>query len=199
MANPIRNTTNMTNTTSSTASHTTSNTTNTDAQSEVAMSLDKYGLPIDTARHERFLKAQYAFIYEQKMAWGDMDAFNHLNNVMYYRYAESARIGYLNALGLFSEAVQVVLAQSSCQYLMPVVFPDTLKIGVRCQHLGNSSMVTRYAYYSEAQQAIVAIGEAVLVRLDAQTQQKLTWSQADRNKIEAFDGAASLNTGHASK
>ncbi len=34
----------------------------------------------------------YPVIYEQKVAWGDMDAFGHVNNVQYYRYIESSRI-----------------------------------------------------------------------------------------------------------
>lgn len=141
--------------------------------------------------------SNYAFVYQQAVAWGEMDAFNHLNNVVYYRYAESARIGYLEALSLFSDEVQVVLAQSSCQYMRPVTFPDTLLIGVRCQHLGNTSMVTRYEYFSTAQQAIVAIGEAVLVRLDAQSQQKVAWSESQRQQILAFDQTATDQTTNA--
>ena len=35
---------------------------------------------------------QYPVILEQPVAWGDMDAFGHVNNVMYYRYIESARL-----------------------------------------------------------------------------------------------------------
>ena len=151
------------------------------------LSLNQYGVPVNAAHHYDFLHQQHSFIQEQKVAWGEMDAFNHLNNVIYYRYAESARIGYLQAFGLFSEDIQVVLAQSSCQYLQPVTFPDTLHIGVRCRHLGSSSMITSYAYYSEAQQAIVAQGEAVLVRLDAQSQQKVLWTDQERQQIQAFD------------
>ena len=43
----------------------------------------------------------YPVIYEQKVAWGDMDAFGHVNNVQYYRYIELIiqcinKIGNLN-------------------------------------------------------------------------------------------------------
>ncbi|WP_171265725.1 thioesterase family protein, partial [Acinetobacter baumannii] len=37
----------------------------------------------------------YPVIYDQKVAWGDMDAFGHVNNVQYYRYIESSRILYM--------------------------------------------------------------------------------------------------------
>ena len=45
--------------------------------------------------------ASYPVIHQQTVAWGDMDAFGHVNNVQYYRYMESARISYLNALNIF--------------------------------------------------------------------------------------------------
>lgn len=131
--------------------------------------------------------SEYPLVFKQTVAWGDMDALNHLNNVVYYRYAESARIAYLEAIGLFKADIQVVLAHSSCQYMRPVVFPDTLSIGVRCKHLGDSSMVTSYVFYSHYQQAIVATGEAVMVRLDAKTQQKISWSEQERQQINQFE------------
>lgn len=40
--------------------------------------------------------SNYPIVYEQKVAWGDMDAFGHVNNVQYYRYIESARIAYFD-------------------------------------------------------------------------------------------------------
>lgn len=43
---------------------------------------------------------QYPVIYEQTVAWGDMDAFGHVNNAMYYRYVESARLAYLGILDI---------------------------------------------------------------------------------------------------
>lgn len=125
----------------------------------------------------------YPVIHTQPVWWGEMDAFNHLNNVTYYRYAESARITYLQSLGLFSGNAVIVLAKGSCQYLRPVTFPDTLLIGVRCQQLGNTSATIDYTYYSTAQDAVVATGEAVIVRLDNKAQQKQAWSQAEREAV----------------
>ena len=43
----------------------------------------------------------YPIIHQQTVAWGDMDAFGHVNNVQYYRYIESARIAYLMALNKY--------------------------------------------------------------------------------------------------
>ena len=47
----------------------------------------------------------YPLVYTQHVAWGDMDAFGHVNNVQYYRYIESARIAYLMALNIFDQVL----------------------------------------------------------------------------------------------
>ncbi|WP_201587559.1 acyl-CoA thioesterase [Psychrobacter jeotgali] len=127
--------------------------------------------------------AHYPVIHEQPIQWGEMDAFNHLNNVVYYRYAESARIGYLQALGMFDGSMVMMLAHSSCQYLLPVAYPDTLLLGVRCQRLGTTSMVIEYSYYSCDQQTVVATAEAVIVRLDSAGKEKLPWSTEERMRL----------------
>mgnify|MGYP003424357794 FL=1 len=131
--------------------------------------------------------AHYPVIHHQPIHWAEMDAFNHLNNVVYYRYAESARIGYLQALGMFDGSMVTVLAQSSCQYLRPVTYPDTLLLGVRCQRLGNTSIVMEYSYYSTAQDTIVATAEAVVVRLDSDGKRKLPWTEEERTRLLALE------------
>lgn len=110
--------------------------------------------------------AQFPIIYEQKVAWGDMDAFGHVNNVMYYRYIESARIAYFDLLNIFEQNVLTVVASSQCKYLKPVFYPDVLHIGARVEEVRNSAMRMHYILYSTQQQAIVADGEAVIVFVD---------------------------------
>ena len=131
--------------------------------------------------------AHYPIIHHQPIHWGEMDAFNHLNNVVFYRYAESARIGYLQALGMFDGSMVTVLAQSSCQYQRPVIYPDTLLLGVRCQRLGNTSIVIEYSYYSTAQQAVVATADAVIVRLESDGKTKLPWTFEERERLLALE------------
>lgn len=132
----------------------------------------------------------YAVVYKQVVAWGELDAFNHLNNVVYYRYAESARIYYLYELSMFAADNVTVLAHSSCNYLRPVFFPDTLQIGVRCKKLGNTSIVFDYVFYSEQQQAVVATAEAVVVSLDAQGKNKQAWTAEQRKQVLELEARA---------
>ena len=131
--------------------------------------------------------SHYPVIHQQPIHWGEMDAFSHLNNVVYYRYAESARIAYLQTLGMFDGDMVTVLAASSCQYLCPVTYPDTLLLGVRCQRLGTTSIVMDYSYYSCAQQTIVATADAVVVRLDSKGENKVPWTVDERERLQALE------------
>ncbi|MCO8043308.1 acyl-CoA thioesterase [Acinetobacter bohemicus] len=126
---------------------------------------------------------QYPVIYSQVVAWGDMDAFGHVNNVIYYRYIESARLAYLNQLNVFDEDILTVVASNQCRYLKPVVYPDQLKIAVRIDELRHSAIRMHYLLWSEVQQCIVATSEAVIVCLNKHTLQKTVIPPTIREKI----------------
>ena len=125
----------------------------------------------------------YPVIYEQNVAWGDMDAFGHVNNVIYYRYIESARICYLDSLNIFKLDINTVVASSQCKYLKPVFYPDQLKIGVRVEEIRNSAFRMNYLIWSSAQQQNVALGEAVIVCVDKENMQKTLIPEIIREKI----------------
>lgn len=114
----------------------------------------------------------YPVLFEQRVDWGDMDALGHVNNVVYYRYMENARIYFIDQLKLRRHDINTVIALSQCKYLSPTVYPDVLKIGVRVEEIRNSALRMSYLLYSTEQQRVVAIGEAVQVMLNKQTGEK---------------------------
>lgn len=46
------------------------------------------------------LNEQYPIVLSQDLIWGDMDAFEHVNNTVYFRYFEDARLAYFEKLGM---------------------------------------------------------------------------------------------------
>ncbi|MCU4338806.1 acyl-CoA thioesterase [Acinetobacter dispersus] len=125
----------------------------------------------------------YPVVHKQAVAWGDMDAFGHVNNVQYYRYMESARIAYLMALNIFEQDILTVVASSQCKYLSPVFYPDVLHVGARIEELRNSAFRMHYVLWSETQQQMIATGEAVMVCVDKETSGKLNIPEVIRQKI----------------
>lgn len=137
--------------------------------------------------------AQFPIIYEQKIAWGDMDAFGHVNNVMYYRYIESARIAYFDLLNIFGQNVLTVVASSQCKYLKPVFYPDVLHIGARVEEVRNSAMRMHYILYSAQQQTVVADGEAVIVFVDKTEMKKTLIPELLRQAIFDLESSVQNN------
>ena len=135
------------------------------------------------------LFSEYPIVHEQNVAWGDMDAFGHVNNVMYYRYIESARIDYFDALNIFEQKVLTVVASNQCKYLRPVFYPDQLKIAVRVDELRNSAMRMTYQLFSTVQNELVATAEAVIVCVDQENMQKATIPEDIREKILKMEHA----------
>lgn len=131
--------------------------------------------------------SDYPVIHIQAVAWGDMDAFGHVNNVMYYRYMESARILYMDQLNAFEQAVYTVVSSNQCQYIKPVFYPDQLSIGVRVEEMRNSAFRMSYLLWSKQQQTVVARGEAVIVCVDKHNMLKAALPETIRQKVTTLE------------
>ena len=130
---------------------------------------------------------------EIPVAWGEMDAFGHVNNVVFFRYFESTRIEYFRQLGsddLGKGELMPILASTECNYLRPVYFPDTLVAEARVSRVGNSSFTMEYQLTSQKQQAKVAEGKAVVVNVDPKTGKSVALPEAVKNRVEELENPA---------
>ena len=98
------------------------------------------------------------------VAWGEMDAFQHVNNVAFARWIETARVAYFGRLGLMrpraGDGVGPILARIAIDYGRPVSYPDTVHVDATVRKIGRSSLTMGYRIWSEEQRAEVATGEA---------------------------------------
>ena len=135
--------------------------------------------------------SNYPLAIQIHVHWGEMDALGHVNNSVYFRYAESARIEYFKALNIelpaFEKRAGPILAHVECQFLMPVEYPDTLLVSSSVQHIGSTSLKMLHDMYSETQQQIVARAQDVLVLFDFSLGQKIVITDELRASIKAFE------------
>ena len=65
----------------------------------------------------------YPVVIDEQVVWGEMDAFQHVNNTVYFRYFESARIAYFGAVGYLewmkAEGSGPILASTRCRFRRP--------------------------------------------------------------------------------
>lgn len=108
------------------------------------------------------------------VAWGDMDAFRHVNNTVYLRWFETARIAFFQDLSLdkpvAASIVGPILASISVNFRRPVIFPDTIHTTARIKSVGRTSLVMEHRVTSTSTNgALVADGEGVVVMVNYQT------------------------------
>ncbi len=103
--------------------------------------------------------------------WGEMDAFGHLNNVMYYRYFEEARARWLATIGvgLTLEDDGPVLVASGATYLKPVTYPATLVVRCYPEALGRTSFTVRHEVRVEGSEQVVTEGFGKIVWISRET------------------------------
>ena len=99
--------------------------------------------------------------------WGDMDAMNHVNNTVYFRYMEQARIAwYEKAFGELSGARDegIVIVNASCTFLKPLTYPGTVEISMALGEPSRSSVVSHYELRMNG--TLYAEGVAKIVWID---------------------------------
>jgi acyl-CoA thioester hydrolase len=65
-----------------------------------------------------------------RMRWGDMDALGHMNNTVYFRYFEQARIAWFDAIGADYKKLPEgpILGSIACRFVLPAVYPCDLEV-----------------------------------------------------------------------
>jgi acyl-CoA thioester hydrolase len=116
--------------------------------------------------------------------WGDMDALGHVNNTVYFRFAEQARIDWLAELGM-RDIVAVdegpVIINASCTFLKPITFPATVEVRMLIGKPGRSSLPTYYEMRVVGEDEIYAEGAAKIVWWNPKTGKSLELPAFIRN------------------
>src|SRR5262252_7581242 len=106
------------------------------------------------------LVAGFPVVVELPVVWGEMDAYRHVNNVVYFRYFESARLEYFRRLGWFEyereTGIGPILAATQARFRKPLTYPDTISVGARVAHLGVDRFTIDHFLVSHGQGVVAA-------------------------------------------
>ena len=113
----------------------------------------------------------YPSYVEIPVQWGDMDAMQHVNNIMYLRYMESSRIKFFTdvlKIGFSPDGVGAILAEIHCKYKFPLTYPDTVIAASRIlpDSMDEFSVKIQHTIVSIKQQRVAAEGIARIVFYD---------------------------------
>ena len=103
--------------------------------------------------------------------WGDMDAYGHVNNTIYFRYMEQARVEYLESLGysIRPQGTAPVIINTACTFLQALTYPGRVEVQMYLGAPGRSSIPSYYEIRVEGDSALYASGDAKIVWTDMAT------------------------------
>jgi acyl-CoA thioester hydrolase len=152
--------------------------------------VDRSQLPAAVAE----LLAGYPVVVTTMVAWGDMDANRHVNNTVYFRYIEHARLQCFGDMG-FSKTQQEtgigpILSWTDCRFRRPLAYPDTVSIGTRIRDVESDRFVMDSIIVSHALGQVAAEGKQHVVIYDYRNHQKAPLPEEIRRDISRFEKPA---------
>jgi len=139
----------------------------------------------------KFLK-HFPVVISFPLHWGEQDPLGHVNNVVYLRWAESSRIEYLRRAGAWhgsaSASAGPIVAAISCDFRVPLTYPDTVYVGASVTAMGNSSFKMAHCIVSGKRGVVAADVDSTLVWLDYRAGKPLALPSDVREAIEKLEG-----------
>lgn len=133
------------------------------------------------------MKNERKLVHVERIAirWGDMDAMGHVNNTVYFRYMEQARISWFDTLVPQDEAWKstgLVIANASCNFKKPINYPGTVEVRVLAGPPGGSSVATYYELLIDEE--LCADGAATVVFIDMERQKPVRIPERIRSLLQ---------------
>lgn len=134
---------------------------------------------------------EYPVVVQQAVAWGDMDSCQHVNNVVYFRYFENARLEYFRRLDWFkfedATGVGPILSATQVRYRRALTYPDTIFIGARLVTLEADRFTLEHRLISDKLNDIAATGLVTVVAYLYKEQRKTAIPDELRRRIEELE------------
>ena len=115
-------------------------------------------------------RSRYPLTVDIPVAWGYMDALGHVNNTVFFRYFETARIALFEELGFVDPdglgGVGPILAATDCRFRFPLEYPDTVTAAAWINGIESDRLVMRYALFSHRREGVAAEGSGRIVSYD---------------------------------
>jgi acyl-CoA thioester hydrolase len=111
----------------------------------------------------------YSTSMRLRIDWSELDSFGHVNNLAILRYAQTARLNYMEETGMMrfhsETGIGPVLASTSCQFKKQLFYPGHVTVNSVVDHIKNTSFHMRHSVLNEAHECIAEMHD-VLVMFD---------------------------------
>lgn len=109
--------------------------------------------------------------------WGDMDAMGHVNNTVYFRYLETARIDWMSSIGCQPDpkGEGPVIVNAFCSFYKQLEYPGDIRVKMYVSDPGRTTFES-WATIERVDQpgVIFSAGGATTIWVDFQNQKART-------------------------
>jgi acyl-CoA thioester hydrolase len=138
--------------------------------------------------------AGFPVIVQLDVAWGEMDSYRHVNNIVYFRYFENARLEYFRRLDWFvyerETGVGPILASTQARFRKALTYPDTISVGCRIGSTSEDRFVMDYLIFSHGLGAVAADGQGTIVTFNYAKGEKVPMTDELKRRIAALEASA---------
>ena len=135
------------------------------------------------------LLKNFPVVIELPVLWGDMDAMAHVNNVIYFRYFESARVAYFEKIKFRRDKTNLgpILGSVRCRFRIPLTHPDTISVGARVTEIQSDRFTMEHVIVSHKLNAIAAEGDGIIVSFNYRENKKAALPAEIKKRIEELE------------
>jgi len=134
----------------------------------------------------------FPVVIELPVVWGEMDSYRHVNNVVYFRYFENARLEYFRRLGWFEferdTGIGPILAATQARFRKPLTYPDTISVGARVPAVAEDRFTMEHVLVSHSLAAVAAEGQGTVVSFHYAEGRKVPLPAELRQRIARLEG-----------
>lgn len=134
----------------------------------------------------------YPVVVPNSVSWAEVDFLGHVNNAVFFRYFENARIEYLMRIGLGEsreDGIGPILHSTQARFRRPLHYPDTAWTGARVTSMsGDDRFVMEYLVVSDRAEAVAAEGGAIVVSFDYTAREKAALPEDVIGRIREVEG-----------
>ncbi len=157
-------------------------------------SMSNYLTTLDQAALEALNIKGWSYGYTDRVRFGELDALNHVNNVVFLRWFETIRVAYVQDYKFSSysgdDDPMLVVRRVTADYHAPMFQNEDYTITARTRSIKSSSFVMDYAAFSGG--TLRATGEAVVISLEQDGKTRRAHSPEAVEAVITRDGAENL-------
>ena len=134
-------------------------------------------------------RADFRHFVTQTTRWQDNDVYGHINNAVYYEFADALVNGWLADTGTLpvpDGPVICLVAETGCSFFSSLSYPEPVDTGLGLARIGTSSIEYRIGIFRLDRHEAAASLRFVHVCVDRDSQRPVPIPEALRQRLPAL-------------